>query len=63
MASYRKKTLAKINNPLSLRMPFFHPLQPTTQLKMGEKKEKTTDSKPTSLIKGQHKKGHILNPS
>jgi hypothetical protein len=32
---------------------------PTTQLQMGEKKGETTDSKPTSLIKGQHKEGHI----
>jgi hypothetical protein len=32
---------------------------PTTQLKMGEKKRETTDSKLTNLIKGQHKEGHI----
>jgi hypothetical protein len=46
-----KKTLAKINNPPSAHA-LFHPLGPTTQLKMGEKKGETTNSKPTSLIKG-----------
>jgi hypothetical protein len=40
-------------------MPFSHPLGPITQLKMGEKKGETTNSKPTNLIKGQHKEGHI----
>jgi hypothetical protein len=40
-------------------VPFSHPLGLLLNFQMREKKGKTTDSKPTSLIKGQHKEGHI----